>query len=60
MTSQPPQPLNLPLLASMADLSPMARSFVLADVTVWVAEHGALSADELARFIAEAEAVAGS
>lgn len=52
------QPLNLPLLSSMADLSDMARSFVLADVTVWVAEHGGLGVEDLARFIAEAQAIA--
>jgi hypothetical protein len=49
--------LDLDLVKSVLDLPELARTIVLADVTVWVAEHGGLAVEDLRRFIAEAQAV---
>jgi len=56
MSTQPV--LDLDLVKSVLDLPELARTIVLADVTVWVAEHGGLSVEDLRRFIAEAQAIA--
>jgi hypothetical protein len=50
--------MDLDLIKSVYDLTDDARRFVLADITVWLAEHGAVSAEDLRRFIDEAKAVA--
>jgi hypothetical protein len=56
MTTHPV--MDFDLVKSVYDLTDSARRFVLADVTVWLAEHGAVTAGDMRRFIDEAKAIA--